>query len=247
VLAFIDAARGPTWRAYEGAARRIDDLRFAVTHDKDVFAAANRKHGDVIMYKQHPPEELVFTLSEGGSSRVQVGSNSSCTAPPDSCMRDLIEWVKIQRLPIVADLTEHTAKAIFDAPVKARALLFIADDQDADVRAAREALQLAAAHLRGQVVAVSVAARDNMQMLEHFSVIESKTPCLYLAVLGDKTGKTKRIKGPTAVQIKANALEATTSFLQAYANGELAQDSSHSTKGSDSLDDLLANVIDFGL
>jgi len=34
----------------------MDDVTFAVTHEKEIFAAAQYTHGDVVMYKKHTKE-----------------------------------------------------------------------------------------------------------------------------------------------------------------------------------------------
>jgi len=34
----------------------MDEVTFAVTHEKEIFAAAQYSHGDVVMYKKHTKE-----------------------------------------------------------------------------------------------------------------------------------------------------------------------------------------------
>jgi protein disulfide-isomerase A1 len=132
MLAFLDQAAGAEWEIFEGVAKRMDDVTFAVTHEPTVHVAAGRKHGDVVMYKKHakegPVEEVLFDKAYYAAAR------AGATATAD----DLEGWVKVQRLPVVTDFSQATTDRIFTSPVKLQALLFAdpASEQGKSARAA---------------------------------------------------------------------------------------------------------------
>ena len=75
-------------QAYEGAARAVDDVAFAVAVEPEVMAAAHAEHGDIVMYKKHSPTE----------PRVE----QVYPDPDTATVAALMDWVKIHRLPVPA-------------------------------------------------------------------------------------------------------------------------------------------------
>ena len=136
MLAFLDQAAGAEWDIFEGVAKRMDDVTFAVTYEPTVHVAAGRKHGDVVMYKKHtkdgPIEEVLFDKAYYAAARA-AASGAAVTVD------DLEGWVKVQRLPVVVEFSQATTNLIFVSPVQLQALLF-ADPASEEGKSARAAM-----------------------------------------------------------------------------------------------------------
>jgi len=210
MLAFLDAAEGDVWSMFEGVAKRMDDVTFAVTHEKDIFAAAKYQHGDVVMFKKH--------TQAGGIEEVIFGKSAS--ALESQRMNALEDWVKIERLPIVTEFSQMTTEKIFTSPVKSQALFF-ANHASEGVQEARIAFEKVAKEFRGKIVSVFVEAKKNLKVIDYFGVSEKDTPCIYLATAAEGEGQMKKFKGPTTEELRADAEGVIGTLFEAHVKGLL--------------------------
>jgi len=206
MLAFLDKPAGAVWEMFEGVAKRMDDVTFAVTHEAAVLKDAGRKHGDVVMYKKHtkagPLEEVVF-------------DKASATVD------ELEKWVKIERLPLVTDFSQATTDKIFTSPVKYQALLF-ADAASEEGKSAREAMESVSKPFRGRITAVFVEVKTNLKVRDYFGVKLEDTPCVYMVHRPDGDLPMIKYQGPSSEQLKADAASGIKELYEAVLAGRLS-------------------------
>merc|ERR1719362_1283006 len=175
----------------------MDDVKFAVTSDADVFTANEVSKDGIVLFKQ---------FDEG---------RNNYDGKTD--VEELTKFINANSLPLVIEFNHETAQKIFSGEVKNHLLLFVSTKSD-DFPAQKEMAGKIANDYKGKVLFVTVNAdeEDHKRILEFFGMKEDEVPGMRLIRLEEDMAKYRPASG---VLEEANIR----SFVSDFLEGKLKQ------------------------
>jgi len=175
----------------------MDDVKFAVTSDADVFTANEVSKDGIVLFKQ---------FDEG---------RNNYDGKAD--VEELTKFINANSLPLVIEFNHETAQKIFSGEVKNHLLLFVSTKSD-DFPAQKEMAGKIANDYKGKVLFVTVDAdeEDHKRILEFFGMKEDEVPGMRLIRLEEDMAKYRPESGALE---EANVRK----FVQDFLDGKLKQ------------------------
>ncbi|XP_004695586.1 PREDICTED: protein disulfide-isomerase [Condylura cristata] len=195
VVGFFKDVESDAARQFLLAAEAVDDVPFGLTASGDVFSKYQLDKDGVVLFKKFDEGRNNF---EG-----------------DITKEKLLDFIKLNQLPLVIEFTEQTAPKIFGGEIKTHILLFL--PKSADEREAKlDHFRKAAAGFRGKILFIFIDSdhADNQRILEFFGLSKEECPALRLITLEEEMAKYK----PEAAELNADKI---TEFCQRFLEGKI--------------------------
>ncbi|XP_060068667.1 protein disulfide-isomerase-like [Ylistrum balloti] len=195
VIGFFKDLESVEAKAYENAAREIDDVPLGITSNADLFAEYKVEKDGVVLLKK---------FDEGRNDlEGDVTSDAVKT------------FVAGNRLPLVVEFTQESAQKIFGGEIKNHILLFIkksADNFDSVI----EGFKASAKEFKGKVLFIylDIGDEENGRILEFFGLKIDECPSVRLINLGEDMSKFK----PETDDL---GTEAISKFVNSFLDGKM--------------------------
>jgi len=173
VIGFFKDQASDDAKAFLEVADSMDDIKFAITSDDEVFKA-REVSGDakVVLFKK---------FDEGRND--MEGANT---------VDEITTFVTKNALPLVVEFNHETAQKIFSGEVKSHLLMFLSKKSDA-YEGQKKMAETVAKEFKGKLLFVSINTdeEDHKRILEFFGMKEDEIPGMRLIRLDEDMAKYK--------------------------------------------------------
>ncbi|OWF51818.1 protein disulfide-isomerase-like [Mizuhopecten yessoensis] len=195
VIGFFKDLESAEAKAYEKAAKGIDDVPLGITSNADVFAEYKKESDGVVLLKK---------FDEGRND-----------LEGEVTVEAVKTFVSGNRLPLVVEFTQESAQKIFGGEIKNHILLFIKKSAD-NFKDTMDGFKASAKGFKGKVLFIylDIGDEENSRILEFFGLKPEECPSVRLINLGEDMSKFK----PESDDL---GTEAITKFVQSFLDGTL--------------------------
>jgi protein disulfide-isomerase A1 len=193
VIGFFKDQESEEAKAFLQVASGMDDVKFGITSEAEVFAEHKVVENGVVLLKK---------FDEGRND-----------LEGDLTEENIKTFVVSNRLPLVVEFTAEAASKIFGGDVKNHILLFLKKEDSKEILTGYTE---AAKDFKGKILFIylDTASEDNARIMEFFGLKESEVPAVRLITLAEDMTKYK----PTSDKIDTETVK---QFAQDFLDGKL--------------------------
>lgn len=197
VVGFFKDVESAEAKAFLEAASGLDDQKFFITSEADVFAEYKIEGSAVVVIKDF--DEGRNDLSE------------------DFTADAITTFVSANSLPLVIEFNHETAQKIFSGEIKNHLLLFLSGKSE-EFKSTHETASKIAKDFKGKLLFVTIDTdeEDHKRILEFFGMKEDELPGMRLIKLADDMAKYK----PESNELSESNIR---SFVTDFLDGKLKQ------------------------